>query len=91
MKTSVVAILDGEDADRLMELTAPVKALPSYEGSAELYQTAVRAHANLMAFQAKMVDKYVSPSRNIEELEELYGDYGYDFDAVAGTITKDES
>jgi hypothetical protein len=90
MTTSVVVVLDNADADKLMELTAAVKAIP-YEHSEELYSTAKKAHYNLIAFQARMLDKYVAPDRTEEQLEELYGDYGYEFDAVAGTITKDES
>jgi hypothetical protein len=92
MRTSVLAILSGEDADKLMELSTAVSAIPyDYSGNVEFYNIAKRAHYNLTAFKARMLDKYLAPERTRAEIEDIYGDYGYDFDPVAGTITKDES
>jgi hypothetical protein len=92
MRTSVLAVLDGEDADKLMELSSAVSAIPyEYSGNLDFYNTAKRAHYNLIAFKAKMIDKYLAPDRSESQIEDIYGDYGYDFDPVTGTITKDES
>jgi hypothetical protein len=89
MTNTVVAVLEPADADKLMELEAARRALPLEYGK-DLYYIARGAQYDLIAFQARMIDKYVAPGRTISEFEELYGDYGYDFDPVAGTITRDD-
>lgn len=91
MRTTVLAKLDISEHLDLMELEAAVMALPFEYNSVEMFEIAKKVRLDLYHLKATLIDKYIAPNGTISELEELFGEYGYSFDAEAGVINKDES
>jgi hypothetical protein len=88
LKTTVLEKLESDDHIRLMELMAADYALPM-DYNRELYDIAKRVKLDLMIFKARMIEKYIGTTE--DQLQDLFGDYGYSFDAEAGVIYRDDS
>ncbi len=91
LKTTVLAKLAPDEHDRLIALEAAQSALPYDSDDFQMFDKARQVREALLQFQASMIEKYIVRNDPESDLEELFGDYGYDFDAAAGVITRVES